>query len=113
MDEVFVFLFLLTHFFADGVAVFFFSLLTHFFTDSVAVSSSMSSQQQLLLFFSCRPSDRFTLFISELQAQAGIVDPIDGFFFFFVLTCFTASFKAQTVFVDPIDGLLCSFLRID
>jgi len=37
------------------------------------------------LFFSCRPSDRFALFIGELQAQAGIVDPIDGFFFLYSL----------------------------
>ena len=42
---------------------------------------SLSSQRQILLFFSCRSSDRFALFIGELQAQAGIVDPIDGFFF--------------------------------
>jgi len=72
----------------------------------------MSSQRQLLLFFSCQPSDRFALFISELQAQAGIVNPIDGFFFLFFLACFTASFQTQTVFVDPIDGLLCSFLFV-
>jgi len=42
---------------------------------------SLSSQRQILLCFSCRPSDRFALFIGELQVQAGIVDPVDGFFF--------------------------------
>jgi len=33
-----------------------------------------------VLHLCCRPSD-ISWFIGELQAQAGIVDPIDGFFF--------------------------------
>jgi len=87
----------------------FFHSLTHFFADGVAV-----------FFFSCRPSDRFASFIGELQAQAGIIDPIDGSSFIccrpatdsFVVVVdpidtallHTASFQAQAVFIDPVDG---------
>jgi len=74
----------LTHFFTDGVAVFLiigskpeFICCCGLFADEVFVF--LYSLILSTFFFTCRPSDRLLLFIGELQAPAGIVDPIDGF----------------------------------